>query len=97
MDYVTGKPIAAVKLEGTISVDGKVKPGVIEKLKELQKTYYIKIVSPRIVDSGGVIKVFSVLRENNIPYDEVWALPGIPDAELWLDDAAKPLSPVEAK
>lgn len=99
MDTVTGRPLAAVRLEGTLAdgVDclrrlvGDPKPGAAAAMEELRKTHFVVVVSTLARLYGGPGAILSWLVYSGIPYDDVWAIPGFPDADLVVDDSAVPL------
>lgn len=106
-DLLTGKPIAAVRLEGTITEGGDaaaydvgtLRAGVKELLEDLRKTHYVIVVSGLMFACGGVgakIALDFIVR-NAVPYDELWASFGIPDADVWIDNKSKRLDDGDAE
>lgn len=96
MDMISGRPIAAVRVEGTIAnrrgaipweFDEPL-PGVIAALESLRKTHFVILVTSATANSTFIPYLYRYIADNAIPYDDVWAGFGIPDAELWVDNKA---------
>ena len=90
------KPVAAVRLEGTITDDadpdvldfGTLRPGVKEKLAKLHETHFIIVVSPSTKYSSGARLLYAYLMDLGLAFGDVWCGEGLPSASLWVDDTA---------
>lgn len=93
------KPIATVSIEGSLTTAadpalldfGSYRPGVKEKLTKLRETHYVVIVGAILNTYNGLKLVLDRLQSDGIPYDEVWAGNGQPEAAVRFDDDAKSL------
>ena len=97
------KPVVCVDLDGTIAewdpngfdveVIGNPLPGAVEFMQTLAKNAMVVIYSCRtnsLVDSPMVAKtrIIDWLRENDIPFDDVYVGQGKPLANVYVDDCA---------
>lgn len=90
------KPLAAVRLEGTITTGGDpdllnpgtVIPGVVEKLEKLYETHDVLILSPAVKYPRGAKMLYDFLIGNLIAFTDVWCGDGLPSADLWIDNNA---------
>jgi hypothetical protein len=90
--FATDKPVAAVRLEGTLcDGDQEPIPGALDRLRELRDEWFVVVVSPLTHTDQGTRIVFDWLIRNDVPYDELWCSPGIPPADTWIDNEAATL------
>jgi len=84
------KKIAAIDYHGTIMVNDKPNIELVDKMKEMrEKGYHIIVYTSGITESPGSMNgIREFLDANDIPYDEVWARMGKPDADIYIDDKA---------
>lgn len=90
------KPIAAVMVEGTLTTGydvpignlGDWKPGVKEKMKKLNETHHILLVSSVVQYSWGLPLLLDRVTQDEIPFDEIWMLDGLPVSAVRYDDEA---------
>jgi hypothetical protein len=90
------KPVAAVHLEGTITLNadpdllnfGDVKEGVRAKLEALHKTHIVLVMSPAVKYPLGAKRLWNFLIENDLSFSDVWCGDGLPSADVWVDDNA---------
>lgn len=90
------KPVAAVRLEGTITEGadpdmrnfGTLKAGALEKLNALHDTHSILVVSAAVKYVNAAKELWLFLIDNNIPFMDVWCGDGLPSADVWVDDNA---------
>ncbi len=83
--------IVAVDFHGTISNhDHTPNQAVIDKLKEFKNAgFHIIVYTSGITRNPGVLNGLNVwLKENQVPYDEIWQRQGKPDADIYIDDKA---------
>lgn len=87
----TDKPIAVVRLESCLqdSEGGPSEYG-IERMRDLAKTHYLYVVTPLAWNLDGLRAVFRWLAQYDVPYNDVWAGSGIPEADLWFDTQSEP-------
>ncbi len=81
--------VVAVDYHGTIfDHDGKPIPAMVEKMKEFDRRgFHIIIYTAGFNKNPQSVNGIEVsLRENNIPFDEVWQRNGKPDADVYIDD-----------
>lgn len=78
----------AVDFHGTIMVNDKPNPPVVDKLREMQNAgYHIVVYTSGITESPGQLNgINNWLQTHKIPYDEVWQRQGKPDADVYIDD-----------
>lgn len=76
----------AVRLEGTL-VNAEWQPiqEAVDWLKLLQDDFEITIVSVEAGSTAGLRRVFQVLADFAIPYDEVWASFCLPPHDVYFD------------
>lgn len=90
------KPVAAVRLEGTLTDNadpdliyfGDLKPGVREKLASLEDTYTIIVVSAACKYDSGARRLWNFLIDSDLAFTDVWCGSGLPSADVWVDDTA---------
>lgn len=80
--------VVAVDFHGTIADKGKVIEPMREKMIELKNQgFKIIIYSAGFNNNAGNLNgIETFLRENEIPYDEIWQRTGKPDADAYIDD-----------
>ena len=80
--------VIAVDYHGTINDKGEVIQEMKDKMIELKnRGFKLIIYSAGFNNNPGTINgIETFLRENNIPFDEVWQRTGKPDADLYVDD-----------
>jgi len=80
--------VIACDYHGTIVKDNKIVPEMKAKLIDFKaQGFKIIIYSSGFNNNPGVVNGIEVLlRENDIPFDEVWQRNGKPDADLYIDD-----------
>lgn len=92
MKIPTDKPTVAVRLEGTVLTstweENTPNEDAIAKLRAQKDDLYIVIVTPLTQTYEGVRLVMDWLIRNDVPYDDLWSSPGIPDVENWWDNNA---------
>lgn len=78
----------AVDFHGTLMVDDVPNLEVVNKIKEMKNAgYHIVVYTAGITEAPGQLNgINNWLQANKIPYDEVWARMGKPDADLYIDD-----------
>lgn len=99
MDLISGKKVAAVRLEGTVTDKtdvpfdiGLPRPGAVEALRALQaEGYHVILISSLTKTQHGTRIAFKYVADNAIPYDEIFCSFGLPAAEKWFDNAAEKL------
>lgn len=99
-DTLTGKKVAVVRLEGTLTTHadlpvyiGDPRPENVEKVRKLQaEGYFIVIVSGLTKTQHGVQQAFKYIADHQIPYDDLFCSFGLPTADRWIDDRAEKLS-----
>lgn len=87
--FQTDKPVAAVRLEGTLCDENRdPKPDGLAMLETLRESHFIVIVTPLAHTDTGLRLAYEFLIEHSVAYDELWASPGIPPADVWYDNEA---------
>lgn len=93
------KPIAAVIFEGTVVEDydadlnvlGAFKQDAIEKLRELQRTHFVLLVSAFAKTDAGARRLQTLCYQEGVPFDEVWMGYGLPAFDKLVSNSARPL------
>lgn len=83
--------VIAVDFHGTIrDHQGNVIEAMKQKLGEFKNAgYHIIVYTSGITRNPSIINGLNQwLKENQIPYDEVWQRQGKPDADIYIDDKA---------
>lgn len=89
--HSTDKIVAAVRLETCLQDEnGDASEYGLERAKELAETRFLVIVSPKAQTALGLREVYRFLGNHSVPYGDVWASPGIPDAAEWYDALTEP-------
>jgi len=81
--------IVAVDFHGTIrDHQGNVIESMKQKLGEFKNAgYHIIVYTSGITRNPSILNgINQWLRDNGIPYDEIWARMGKPDADIYVDD-----------
>lgn len=88
MRFRKSDKVVAVDYHGTIMVENKVNKKVKEKLQEMREAgYHIIVYTAGITKNPSILNGINTwLTENSVPYDEVWARMGKPDADIYIDD-----------
>jgi len=78
----------AVDYHGTLMIDNKVNGDLRAKLQEMKANgYHIIVYTSGITENPSILHGINVwLKENQVPYDEVWQRQGKPDVDLYIDD-----------
>jgi hypothetical protein len=84
--------VVAVDFHGTLANHGDQSPiqPVIDKLKEMKNAgFHIIVYTSGITRNPGILNGLNVwLKDNQVPYDEIWQRQGKPDADIYIDDKA---------
>lgn len=92
MNPIDNRPVAAVRMEGTLCDENREPiPGALDLLKILAETHYIVIVTPLTHSAPGTKIAYEWLRSYTVPYDDLWCAPGLPAADVWYDNEAMTL------
>jgi len=89
----------AVDYHGTIMINNKVNETIKAKLQEMRNEgYHIIVYTSGTTNSPGAYNgIQTWLKQNEIPFDEVWQKQGKPDADLYFEDKAVRPSEIEGK
>jgi hypothetical protein len=91
--------VVAVDYHGTIMINDKVNETIKAKLQEMRdEGYHIIVYTSGTTDSPGAYNgIQTWLKQNQIPFDEIWQRQGKPDADIYFEDKAIRPSEVEGK